>query len=66
MLSHGENALSSGSWEGLNSSLQSTQSDSFEPVMFVCSKCGLEFDGTKAELSDFDDSVQCPSCGNWE
>ena len=34
--------------------------------MFVCSKCGLEFDGTKAELSDFDDSVQCPSCGNWE
>ena len=66
MLSHGANALSSGSWEGLNSSLQSTQSDLCEAVMFLCSRCKHEFDGTKAVLSEFDDSVQCPSCGNWE
>jgi len=67
MLSHGVSVLSSGSWEGLNSSPQSTQSDSCEePVMFLCSRCKHEFDGTKAVLSEFDDSVQCPNCGNWE
>ena len=65
---HGENALSSESWMEGNSYLASTQSSiiDIEPVLFTCSVCKLVFDGTKAVLSEFDDSVQCPNCGNWE
>jgi hypothetical protein len=63
---HGANALSSESWVGSNSSPMLNLSDSPDPIMFVCAKCGLEFDGNTATISDFDDSVQCPNCGNWE
>ena len=64
---HGVNALYSESWMDENSSLLLIPSDSYEEaVMFTCSLCKLEFEGTKAVLSEFDDSVQCPNCGNWE
>ena len=65
---HGANALSSESWEESSLYLQLNKSNSFdiEPIIFICSRCGASIDSEMAVLSDFDDSVQCPNCGNWE
>lgn len=33
---------------------------------FICSRCGAQIDPEEAIWDEFDDSVQCPQCGNWE
>lgn len=34
--------------------------------IFICSRCGAEISAETAEWDEFDDSVKCPECGNWE